>query len=95
LAVWALAELLMHPSLEACPVLIVANCVDECESSEGLARTIKQWYSDKLASDDTDVAAAAGDNVFADDEAYRAPSTSVLGEREYEWDVVLASAFDG
>ncbi|GAC72170.1 rhoa GTPase effector DIA/Diaphanous [Moesziomyces antarcticus T-34] len=90
-----LSELLMHPSLEACPVLIVANCVDECESSEGLARTIKQWFSDKLASDDTDVAAAAGDNVFADDEAYRAPSTSVLGEREYEWDVVLASAFDG
>lgn len=100
----------MHPSLEGRPILIVANKADECESiSTDLARTIKQWFANKLAhiDDDTDQVSTnsseaglkAGGNIFADDDdqAYVLPAGagSTLNEREYEWDVLLASATDG
>lgn len=103
------AEVLMHPSLEGRPILIVANKADETESiSTDLARTIKTWFADKLANIDDDPERTASattrqngrqsENIFADDdEPYRAPAAagSILNEREYEWDVLLTSAIDG
>ena len=106
------AELLMHPSLEGRPILIVANKADECESiATDLAQAVKDWFADKLAHIDDDPSQpAAADtqsatttkqdgNIFADDEDdYRAPAAltgSTLDDREYEWDVLLASAIEG
>lgn len=101
------AELLMHPSLDGRPILIVANKADECESiPTDLARTIKNWFAKKLAHIDEDpeqasigADAKAGGNIFADedDQVYgpRAGAGSTLNERGYEWDVLLASATEG
>lgn len=105
-----LSELLVHPSLEGRPILIVANKTDDCESiSSDFARTIKDWFADKLAHIDdgsTEAASASSlqvpkqnGNVFADDEeeSYRPPAAAgyTLNDREYEWDVILASAIEG
>ncbi|SAM82949.1 related to ARL3-ADP-ribosylation factor-like protein, member of the arf-sar family in the ras superfamily [Ustilago bromivora] len=102
-----LSELLMHPSLDGRPILIVANKADECESiSTDLARTIKNWFANKLAHIDEDPEQASigadakvGGNIFADedDQVYgpRAGAGSTLNERGYEWDVLLASATEG
>ncbi|SPO27119.1 related to ARL3 - ADP-ribosylation factor-like protein, member of the arf-sar family in the ras superfamily [Ustilago trichophora] len=84
-----LSELLMHPSLEGRPILIVANKADECESkSSDLAGTIKKWFANKLAHIDDDPEPSASQskrkqngNIFADaddddddDDDYRAPA---------------------
>lgn len=101
------AELLIHPSLEGRPILIIANKTDDCESiSTDLARTIKNWFAEKLAHIDEDPEKSSlpperqTDNVFADneEESYRPPpasARSTLNNREYEWDVLLASAIEG
>lgn len=101
-----LADLLIHPSLEGRPILILANKADECESvSADLARTIRNWFAEKLARIDEDPessslsAGGRTDNVFADneEETYRQPvaAGSTLTGREYDWDVLLASAIEG
>lgn len=109
----SIADLLVHPSLEGRPILIVANRADECESipNDDLARTIKNWFAEKLAHMDEDPEATTlgseqhtrkpGSNIFADDDddldAYRPPAGagSTLNDTEYEWDVRLTSAIDG
>ncbi|EST04730.1 Small GTPase superfamily, ARF/SAR type [Kalmanozyma brasiliensis GHG001] len=97
-----LSELLKNPSLEGCPILIVANKANENQStSTDLASTVKQWFAEKLAriDDDPDEAASAQapaqtSNVFADneEESYRSPTRS---HRNYEWGVILTSALEG
>lgn len=81
------AEVLVHPSLEGRPILILANKSDECESiSTDLSHTIKAWFAEKLAhiDDDPDHNTSHSDghsakkqngNIFADDDddAYRPP----------------------
>lgn len=105
-----LSDLLIHPSLEGRPILIVANKTDDCESTSAVfARTIKDWFAEKLAHIDGDATASTipgslstsrqNENVFADDEeeSYRPPASagSTLNDKEYEWDVILASALEG
>ncbi|CDU26075.1 related to ARL3-ADP-ribosylation factor-like protein, member of the arf-sar family in the ras superfamily [Sporisorium scitamineum] len=101
-----LSDLLLHPSLEGRPILVVANKADECKSiSTDLARTIKNWFAEKLARIDEDPESSSlsaprqTDNVFADneEESYRPPAAagSSRNDREYEWDVLLASAIEG
>lgn len=105
-----LSQLLIDPSLEGRPILIVANKTDDCGSiSPDFARTIKSWFAEKITHTDADPADATSKlslqlpihngNVFADDEeeSYRSPvaAGSRLNDKEYEWDVILASAIEG
>lgn len=97
------AEVLMHPSLEGRPILIVANKADECESiSTELARTIKNWFADKLAHIDDDPDPSPNDsaaaqkgtkqegNIFADDDAdqddYHTPAAAGSTLNEKEYE---------